>query len=60
MMFYRLLQTISSLEPEIEGNQPYAITAGHVLAGVDEFWVTNRANEERIEGMVAILSNPCL
>ena len=46
MMFYRLLQTISSLEPEVEGNQPYAITAGHVLAGGDEFWITNCVNEE--------------
>ena len=60
MMFYRLLQTISVLEPEVEGNRPYAIIAGHVLAGGDEFWITNRVNEERIQGRVTTLKNPCL
>jgi len=47
MMFYRLLRTRSFLESEDDGDQPYAITAGHVLAGGDEFWTTNRVNEER-------------
>jgi len=47
-------------EPEVEGNRPYAITAGHVLAGGDKFWITNRASEERMHGAVATLRNSCL
>ena len=56
---YGTLGAISH-EPEVEGNQPYAITAGHVLASGDQFWVTNRVNEERIRGATATLRNYCL
>jgi len=46
------------IDPTEFGDQPYCITAGHVLAGSDDFFVTNRVTGEQIEGSRVALRNP--
>ena len=46
------------IDPTETGDQPYGITAGHVLAGGDDFFVTNRVTGEQIGGSRVALKNP--
>ena len=46
------------IDPTEFGNQPYGITAGHVLARGDDFFVTNRVTREQIGGSRVALKNP--
>lgn len=46
------------LERTEDGDEPYGITAGHVLAGREKFHVTHRITEKCIEGTRVPLRNP--
>ncbi|KAI4906470.1 hypothetical protein J4E90_010544 [Alternaria incomplexa] len=46
------------IDPTEFGDQPYGITAGHVLAGDDDFFVTYRVTGEQIEGSRVALKSP--
>jgi len=46
------------IDPTEFGDQPYGITAGHVLARVDDLFVTHRVTGEQIEGSRVALKNP--
>ena len=46
------------VDPTEFGNQPYGITAGHVLVRGDDFFVTNRVTGVQIGGSRVALKNP--